>query len=73
MAAEHHVNLLNATLINGLIVAIVVLIHHEVLIHLSGILSRMRQSHHRQPRSARGDPEAFGGGRRWLAYLRPPQ
>ena len=45
MAAEHHVNLLNATLINGLIVAIVVLIHHEVLIHLSGILSRMRQSH----------------------------
>ena len=45
MAAEHHVNLLNATLINGLIVAVVVLIHHEVLLNLSSLLSRMRQSH----------------------------
>ena len=45
MAVEHHVNLLNATLINGLIVAVVVLIHHEVLINLSGLLSKMRQSH----------------------------
>ena len=45
LAAEHHVNLLNATLINGLIVAVVVLIHHEVLLNLSSLLSRMRQSH----------------------------
>ncbi|SNC60349.1 Ion channel [Marinobacter sp. es.048] len=45
MAVENHVNLFNATLINGLIVAIVVLIHHEVLINLSGLLSKMRQSH----------------------------
>ncbi|PPI83738.1 ion transporter [Marinobacter maroccanus] len=45
MAIEHHVNLLSATLINGLIVALVVLIHYEVLIKLSGLLVKMRQSH----------------------------
>ncbi|WP_417565149.1 potassium channel family protein [Marinobacter sp.] len=46
MTVEEHVGLLNATLINALIVAVVVLIHHEVLIRLSGLLAKMRQSHH---------------------------
>lgn len=45
MALEHHVTLLNATLLNGLIVAVSVLIHHEALILLSRLLSKMRQRH----------------------------
>ncbi len=45
MALEHHVTLLNATLINGLIVAVSVLIHHEALILISRLLSKMRQRH----------------------------
>ncbi|MBU2954973.1 ion channel [Marinobacter sp. F3R08] len=45
MAAEHHVNFLNAALINSLIVAVTVLIHHEALILLSRLLSKMRQNH----------------------------
>ncbi|MBW0148395.1 potassium channel family protein [Marinobacter arenosus] len=46
MTVNEHVGLINVTLINALIVAAVVLIHHESLIRLSGLLSRMRQSHH---------------------------
>lgn len=45
MAEEHHVNLLNATLFNGLIVAVAVLIHHEVLMRLNKLLPKMHQSH----------------------------
>ncbi|MBW7472066.1 potassium channel family protein [Marinobacter sp. M216] len=43
---NEHVVLINVTVINALIVAAVVLIHHESLIRLSGLLSSMRQSHH---------------------------
>ncbi|MGB1951352.1 MAG: potassium channel family protein [Marinobacter sp.] len=38
--------MLNATLINALIVVVVVVIHNEALLRLSGVLARMRQSHH---------------------------
>jgi hypothetical protein len=41
-----HLHLLNATAINAFIVIVVVVIHNEALIRLSGLLSRMRQSHH---------------------------
>jgi uncharacterized membrane protein len=37
---------LNATAINAFIVIVVVVIHNEALLRLSGLLSRMRQSHH---------------------------
>lgn len=46
MTAEAHVGLFSVTLINALIVAAVVLIHHESLIRLSSLLANMRQSHH---------------------------
>lgn len=46
MSAEHHVNLLNATLFNALIVAVAVLIHHEVLIRLNRLLPKMHHSNH---------------------------
>lgn len=46
MTVQEHVDLLNVTILNALIVALVVLIHHEALIRLSGLLVRMRQSHH---------------------------
>lgn len=45
MSVENHVDLLNATLINCLIVAIVVMIHHHVLIQLNLLLAKMRRSH----------------------------
>ncbi|MDI9246402.1 potassium channel family protein [Marinobacter sp. CHS3-4] len=38
--------LFNATLINALIVIIVVVIHNQALLRLSGLLSRMHQGHH---------------------------
>jgi len=44
--AEASFSLINVTIINALVVAVVVLIHNEVLIRLSGVLGRMRQSHH---------------------------
>ncbi len=40
------IQLLNATAINAFIVIVVVIIHNEVLIRLSGLLSGMRRSHH---------------------------
>lgn len=46
MTVHEHVGLINVTLINALIVAITVLIHHESLIRLNGILSGMHRSHH---------------------------
>ncbi len=46
MFAEVSISLLNVTLLNALVVAAVVLIHNEALIRLSGVLGRMRQSHH---------------------------
>ena len=46
MFAEASFSLINVTIINALVVAVVVLIHNEVLIRLSGVLGRMRQSHH---------------------------
>lgn len=46
MTVQEHVGLLNVTIINALIVAAVVVIHHESLIRLSGLLARMRQQHH---------------------------
>jgi len=42
----NHDTLLNVTLLNILLVCTVVVIHNEVLIRLSGLLARMRQSHH---------------------------
>lgn len=41
-----HDTLINVTLLNILLVCAVVVIHNEVLIRLSGLLARMRQSHH---------------------------
>lgn len=41
-----HDNLLNVTVLNGLLVCVVVIIHNAALIRLSSMLSRMRQSHH---------------------------
>ncbi|MGM0768043.1 MAG: potassium channel family protein [Pseudomonadota bacterium] len=46
MALTEQVDLINATLINALIVTVVVVIHNEALLRLSGLLARMRQSHH---------------------------
>ncbi len=46
MTAQAHVGLLSVTLINALIVAAVVLVHHESLIRLSSLLAKMRQHHH---------------------------
>lgn len=46
MEPTDHFDLLNASLINALLVIVVVVIHNEALIRLSGLLSRMRQSHH---------------------------
>lgn len=46
MALTEQLHLLNATLINALIVVVVVVIHNEALLRLSGLLARMRQSHH---------------------------
>lgn len=46
MALTEQLHLLNATLINALIVVVVVVIHNEALLRLSGVLARMRQSHH---------------------------
>lgn len=46
MALTESLHLLNATLINALIVVVVVVIHNEALLRLSGLLARMRQSHH---------------------------
>ena len=46
MALTEQLHLLNATLINALIVVVVVVIHNEALLRLSGFLARMRQSHH---------------------------
>lgn len=46
MLAEHHANLLSATAINALIVVLVVLMHHEVLVRLSGLLAKMHYRHH---------------------------
>ncbi|AOY90290.1 ion transporter [Marinobacter salinus] len=37
--------MLNAVILNSLIVTVVVLIHHEALIRLSSLLAKMRQSH----------------------------
>lgn len=45
MAVTDQIDLLNATFINVLIVVVVVIIHNEVLIRLSGLLAKMRQSH----------------------------
>lgn len=39
-------NLVNLVLLNTALVCIVVVVHNEALIRLSGLLSRMRQSHH---------------------------
>jgi len=41
-----HDSLLNVTLMNTLLVCIVVVIHNEVLLRLSGLLAKMRQGHH---------------------------
>ncbi|KEF30069.1 MAG: two pore domain potassium channel family protein [Gammaproteobacteria bacterium] len=46
MFLDAHISLITITIINILIVAIVVFIHHEALSRLSGVLSRMRQSRH---------------------------
>lgn len=46
LAVEHHLHILNATIINLVIVVIVVVLHNAVLLRLSGLLGRMRQSHH---------------------------
>jgi len=46
LEATENIDLLNATLINVFIVVVVVVIHNEVLIRLSSLLSRMRQSYH---------------------------
>lgn len=43
---ESHVNLILVTLINVAIVCLVVVLHNAVLIRLSGLLSKMRQSQH---------------------------
>lgn len=45
LSVEEHVGLLNAVILNLLIVAVVVLIHHEVLLRLSTATAKMRQSH----------------------------
>lgn len=41
-----HDSLINATLLNTLLVCVVVVIHNEALIRLSRVLTRLRQSHH---------------------------
>lgn len=46
MALTDPLEILNATLINAFIVIVVVVIHNEALLRLSGLLARMRQSHH---------------------------
>lgn len=46
MFAEDHASMLSATAINSLIVVLVVLMHHEVLVRLSGLLTKMHSRHH---------------------------
>lgn len=46
MSATDSLELLNATIINGAIVILVVVIHNQALVRLSGLLANMRQSHH---------------------------
>ena len=46
MSLAEQVHLLNATILNALIVALVVVIHNEALLRLSGVLAQMRRSHH---------------------------
>ncbi|MBY6032817.1 potassium channel family protein [Marinobacter daepoensis] len=41
-----HDTLINATLLNTLLVCVVVVIHNEALIRLSRVLTKLRQSHH---------------------------
>lgn len=41
-----HDSLINATLLNTLLVCVVVVIHNEALIRLSRVLTKLRQSHH---------------------------
>ncbi len=45
MSVQTHVSLLNVFILNALLVVLVVLIHHEALLRLSGLLNKMRQSH----------------------------
>ncbi|EMP54301.1 potassium channel family protein [Marinobacter koreensis] len=45
MFMENHVNLLLVTLLNIAIVCLVVVLHNQVLIRLSGILAQMRLRH----------------------------
>lgn len=45
MSAQEHVSLISVFMLNALIVVAVVLIHHEALLRLSGLLNQMRQSH----------------------------
>ena len=45
MSAQEHVSLISVFMLNALIVVAVVLIHHEVLLRLSGLLNQMHQSH----------------------------
>lgn len=45
MSVQEHVSLVSVFVLNALIVVAVVLIHHEALLRLSGLLSQMRQSH----------------------------
>ncbi|MBN7768724.1 potassium channel family protein [Marinobacter daepoensis] len=42
----NHDTLINATLLNTLLVCVVVVIHNEALIRLSRVLTKLRQSHH---------------------------
>jgi len=46
LVMESHVNLVLVTLINVAIVCLAVVLHNAVLIRLSGLLSKMRQSQH---------------------------
>jgi len=41
-----HDTLLNVTLLNGLLVCVVVVIHNEALMRMSTMLPKMRRSHH---------------------------
>ena len=57
MELADHASLLNVTLLNSLIVIIVVLIHHESLVRLSGILESL---HHTRTRHFRLIVAVFG-------------
>jgi len=45
LSAQEHVSLISVFMLNALIVVAVVLIHHEALLRLSGLLNQMHQSH----------------------------